>query len=86
MATLDMSIVFVVLVVSLILTLLGYGMKQWLFNFFSAVYGIFMIAYIFQNYQLVAIGSFTIAIYPVFVLALFFLCVLVPLVLMFGEF
>lgn len=67
------------------LTLLAYGMKVWLFYLLSAIYGIAMLAYVFEGkYVSVVIGTFVIDFY-VFAIAWIFLAIIVPLVLLIRE-
>lgn len=82
MANLDISIIFITLVVSLLLTVLGYAMREWLLYLFSAIYGMMVVSYFGNNYSLVNTGIFTISFFPVFTLMYVFLCLVFPLILL----
>lgn len=89
MANLDMSVIFITLVISLIITLLGYAMKEWLFQLFSIIYGMMVMTYLNTNYNLVSLGTgsnqFTISFWPVFTLMYLFICMVMPGILLWRE-
>jgi len=84
MATLDISIIFFGLVISLLLTFFGIGFKPIRIPLFvmSAVYGVFFLGYVMTNYTGgIIIGTFSLPL-TLFILAWIFLCVLVPSLLL----
>lgn len=89
MANLDMSVIFITLVVSLLLTVLGWAMKEWLLQLFSIVYGMMVVSYLDTNYTLVSLGTgtnaFTISFWPVFTLMYLFLCMILPGILLWRQ-
>jgi len=86
MANIDISIIFIVVVISLLITMIGYMTKEWLLYLFSVIYGIMAVAYLNANYSLVSFGSQTISFYPIFTLAFFFLSMLLPLIFLYRRF
>ena len=50
MANIDISIIFIVVVISLLITMIGYMTKEWLLYLFSVIYGIMAVAYLNANY------------------------------------
>lgn len=80
MASLDISIVFFALMISMILDILAFGMRVKWFYGISMLFAISSLGYFISNYQVVSIGSFTIP-FQIFIISWICLPVLVPFIL-----